>query len=259
MALSIGQNGTPYTCPEKLIPTRNSWLTLQMRQLQRLSMECLLSWCEDRILADRINETSAMAARFSEGWDGADNGFDDLTTVDDMIALLDGQANSIEGFIAAINEERLENPFDLMATIQQLFRARDPSFAHYAFLGMLLCVGYSGAAASATQSLQLGGAPRLSLDNVRRRMVGLGAVSVREAFQYILEAMIISQHFSTAVNRFDGRNQRLRLTIEETGLAALVRKPWEPSVTEDRLPTLLSLAAQSGIVARNEQNAFWLE
>lgn len=256
MALSIGQDGKPYAIPETLIPTRNSWLTLQMRQLQRLSMECLLSWCEDRILADRINETSAMAARFSEGWDGVENGFDDRTTVDDIIVLLDGQADSIEGFIAAINEERLENPFDLIASIQEMFRTRNSSFAHLAFLGILLGVAYAGAAASETNSLRLGGAPRLSLDSLRLRMVGLGAVSVREAFQYILEAMIISQHFSTAVNRFDGRNQRLRLTIEETGLEALVGKPWEPTVTEDRLPTLLSLAAQSGIITRNEQNAF---
>lgn len=257
MALSIGQDGAPYTIPETLIPTRNSWLTLQMRQLQRLSMECLLSWCEDRILADRINETPAMAARFSEGWDSAEYGFDDLTTVDEMIVLLDAHADSIEGFIAAINEERLENPFDLIATIQELFRARDSSFAHYAFLGMLLSVAYARAAESETNSLRLGGAPRLSLDNLRHRMVGLGAVSVREAFQYILEAMIISQHFSTAVNRFDGRNQRLRLTIEETGLETLVGKSWEPTVTEDRLPTLLSLAAQSGLIVRNDQNAFW--
>lgn len=257
MALAIGQDGTSYSIPETLIPTRNSWLTLQMRQLQRLSMECLLSWCEDRILADRINETSAMAARFSQGWDGTENGFGDLTTVDDMIARLDDQADSIEGFIAAINEERLGNPFDLIATIQKLFRVRDPSVAHYAFVGMLLSVAYAGAAASETNSLRLGGARRLSLDSLRRSMVGLGAVSVRDAFQYILEAMIISQHFSTAVNRFDGRNQRLRLAIEETGLEALVGKSWEPTVTEDRLPTLLSLAAQSGIIARNEQNAFW--
>lgn len=256
MALSIGQDGTSSTIPEMLIPTRNSWLTLQMRQLQRLSMECLLSWCEDRILADRINETSAMAARFSQGWDGAKHGFGDLTTVDGMVARLDDEANSIEGFIAAINEDRLANPFDLIATIQRLFRAHDPSFAHYAFTGILLSVAYSGAAASEENSLRLGGVPRLSLDSLRRRMVGLGAVSVRDAFQYILEAMIISQHFSTAVNRFDGQNQRLRLAIEETGLEALVGKSWEPTVTEDRLPTLLSLAAQSGIIARNEQNAF---
>ncbi|PTE20221.1 hypothetical protein C5F48_18705 [Cereibacter changlensis JA139] len=197
-----------------------------------------------------------MAARFKEGWDSAESGFDGLTKVNDMIAQLDEQADSIGGFVAAVNGKRLQNPFNLIATIQQLLRARDPSVAHYAFLGILLCVAYAGAAANEASSLRLGGAPRLALDIVRRRMIGLGAVSAREAFQYILEAMIISQHFATAVNRFDGRKQRLRLTIEETGLEALIRKPWEPTVTEDRLPTLLSLAAQAGIVSRNEENAF---
>jgi hypothetical protein len=96
----------------------------------------------------------------------------------------------------------------------------------------------------------------VSLDNLRRRLIGLDDVSVREAFQFILESMIISQHFSTAVNRFDGQNQRLRLTIEETGLEVLVDKPWQPTVTEDRLATLLSLAAQSGLVRRHEDGYF---
>ena len=75
---------------------------------------------------------------------------------------------------------------------------------------------------------------------------------MREAFQFILESMVISQHLATAVNRFDGQNQRLRLTIEDTGLEALVGKPWEPTVTEDRLATLLSLAGQSALVASQE-------
>jgi hypothetical protein len=69
--------------------------------------------------------------------------------------------------------------------------------------------------------------------------------------------MIISQHFSTAVNRFDGQNQRLRLTIEESGLVALVSAPWEPTVTEDRLTTLLSLAAQSGLLGVTNGNEFY--
>lgn len=29
--------------------------------------------------------------------------------------------------------------------------------------------------------------------------------------------MVLSQHFATAVNRFDGQNQRLRLSIDEAG------------------------------------------
>lgn len=59
---------------------------------------------------------------------------------------------------------------------------------------------------------------------------------------------MISQHFATAVNRFDGQNQRLRLAIEETGLVSLVGSRWAPTVTEDRLPMLLSLAGDCALL-----------
>ena len=62
--------------------------------------------------------------------------------------------------------------------------------------------------------------------------------------------MVLSQHFATAVNRFDGQNQRLRLSIEEGGLFSLAGKPWEPTVTEDRLPTILELAGDCGLIER---------
>lgn len=252
MALSVSQDGQPYDLPEELIACRNNWLTLQMRQLQRLSMECLLSWCEGRILSDRMNETSSMAERFSADWNGGEHGFEGLQTLSEMISSLDQQAHEIDGFIEAVLDERLSSPFELMNEIQGHFKSNDPAFGQYAFAGILLSVAYAGVIEKDDRFLRLGGAHRISLGTLRRRLVGLGDVSVREAFQFILEAMIVSQHFSTAVNRFDGHNQRLRLTIEETGLEVLVRKAWEPTVTQDRLATLLSLAAQSGLVLRNE-------
>ena len=70
----------------------------------------------------------------------------------------------------------------------------------------------------------------------------------RDQLSHILEAMVISQHFATAVNRFDGQNQRLRLAIEETGLVPLVGNRWEPTVTEDKLSMLLSLAADCHLI-----------
>jgi hypothetical protein len=88
-----------------------------------------------------------------------------------------------------------------METIQQQFKAGDLKFAHYAFEGLLICAAFADCAHKDVGMLRLGGAPRVSLDSLRRRLVGLGEVSIREAFQFVLEAMIISQHFSTAVNR----------------------------------------------------------
>lgn len=258
MALSVAQGGRQYQLSESLITTRSLWLTLQMRQLQRLSMECLLSWCENRILTDQLRDTSAMAEYFESGWDSTERGFGEAHGFAEMIAFLGNEAESINGFINSVNEGRIVNPFELMATIQERFREDDPSFAQFAFSGLLLCAAFASVAGQKAAFLRYGGPQRLSLESLRRRMVGLGAVSVREAFQYVLEAMIVSQHFATAVNRFDGQNQRLRLTIEETGLEVLVDHSLVPTVTEDRLPTLLSLAAQAGIIVTVEERSYAL-
>lgn len=258
MALSIAQGGERYQLPEALITARNLWLTLQMRQLQRLSMECLLSWCEDRILTDQLRDTSTMAEYFQSGWNSIEQGFGEARNVAEMIAFLGREEGSINGFIDSINEGRIVNPFELMATIQDRLSDDDPSFAHFAFSGLLLCAAFAGVAGQNTAFLDCGGPQRLSLESLRRRLLGLGTISVLEAFRYVLEAMIVSQHFATAVNRFDGQNQRLRLTIEETGLEVLVDQSWVPTVTQDRLPTLLSLAAQAGIIVSNEERSYAL-
>ncbi|MYA88650.1 MAG: hypothetical protein F4X97_09390 [Boseongicola sp. SB0662_bin_57] len=157
MALSVSNDGKPYDPPEELVAARNNWLTLQIRQLQRLSMECLLSWCEGSILEDRVTETSAMAERFSAGWDGCEHGLDGTETLDAMIATLDEQASDINDFIQAVQEERLSDPFELIDSIQELFENSDPAYAQFSFAGILLCVTYAGVAGDDARLVRLGG------------------------------------------------------------------------------------------------------
>ncbi|PRY19237.1 hypothetical protein CLV78_1269 [Aliiruegeria haliotis] len=256
MALSIASDGATYDVPDELKDARDCWLTLQMRQLQRLSLESLLSWCEACMLGERIHDTSAMAQLFEEAWDGSGGGFQDKRTVDSAIKAIEGEADGADAFVSAINEGRVPDPFLLIEEISAQMRDGDRNYVTNSFLGLLLCAAYAGLIGKDEPMINMGGSSRLSLANLRIRLVGLDTSSMREAFQYVLEALVISQHFATAVNRFDGQNQRLRLTIEETGLEALVSQPWHPSVTEDRLPTLLSLAAQAGLLTRTQDSRF---
>jgi hypothetical protein len=94
------------------------------------------------------------------------------------------------------------------------------------------------------------------LYHLRKRLLALGDVTLRQAIQFLLEALVISQHLSTAVNRFDGQNQRLRLSIEESGLESLVGEPWDPTVTEDRLPTILRLASDCRLIEATSEDSF---
>ena len=51
---------------------------------------------------------------------------------------------------------------------------------------------------------------------------------------------------------------RLRLSIEEDGLVALVDQPWRPAITENRLPIILSLAADCGLIWRDGDEGYVL-
>jgi hypothetical protein len=220
-------------------------------------MESLLSWCEKRVIENDEGSVTDMARTFAKGWNWEDFGFVESSSLDEMISMLEREAKTVEAFLTAVRSSKLPTPFSIMQDIQTLFRARDPAFVYPSFYGLLLCTAFIGALESAGEMARFGGAPRLSLMNLQHRLKRLGHIGLTETIEYILEAMIISQHFSTAVNRFDGKNQRLRLTIEETGLVSLVSKPWEPTVTEDRLPTLLALATQCGLIGSTGEGNYY--
>ena len=81
---------------------------------------------------------------------------------------------------------------------------------------------------------------------------------MEEVLRHFFEMLILSQHFMVAARRFDGRTQRLRISIEEDGLEFIADgSPVIPSLTPDRLNTALGLMADCGLIGRDDsQNAF---
>lgn len=61
MYFSVLPDGAAYNVPEALHTARRRWIVLQVRQLQRLSLESLLSWCESRIIGG-THDTAALTA-----------------------------------------------------------------------------------------------------------------------------------------------------------------------------------------------------
>ncbi|MEM9360170.1 MAG: hypothetical protein AAGB04_28645 [Pseudomonadota bacterium] len=179
-------------------------------------------------------------------------------SVSAALKLLGEQISNAGGFLGAVHDSAIPNPFVLIDEIQEKLRAIDRDMAVSAFTGVLLCAAFADAPNQNEKMLSLGGPQRLSLSSLRHRLVAMGDAPIEAAFKYVIEALVISQHFATAVNRFDGQSQRLRLTMEENGLSTLVSRPWRPSVTEDRLPTLLSLAAQAGYLMQVDGSKFTL-
>jgi hypothetical protein len=249
MFLSQSHNGAPYHVPDELQTARRQWIVLQMRQLQRFAVECFLSWCERQII-DGKDDTAALVQMFEGGWQDTDFGFHAGASLSELLQQLDQRLLSQDLFIASCRAGDVPTPFALIDQIKEEHRQESAKLAPLCFYAVLLCAAFAGCNDNDEKALRVGGATRLSLYHLRRRLIGLGDTDIGEAVQYVIEAMVISQHFATAVNRFDGENQRLRLAIGDMGLESLVREPWDPIVTEDRLPTLLSLAAETGIIGR---------
>jgi hypothetical protein len=250
MYFSVKPNGEVYDVPENLQLALRKWIILQVRQLERLSLESLLSWCEARVIRgtqDAANLTAELERIFTTQPLAIDPGKPLIA----ILAKLDSEVSSIEAFVARGRIEELFSPFALMDAIQTAFSAKDEKYAGLCFYGLLLCASFAGCFAKSDRLVTVGGAARLSLFHLRKRLIALGDVSVKQTIQFVLESMVLSQHFATAVNRFDGQNQRLRLSIEEEGLISLAGKPWVPTVTEDRLPTILALSANCGLIRRS--------
>lgn len=247
MMLSRRPDGGIYAVPTELLEARDKWVILQVRQLQRLALESMLSWCETKILSG-VRDTADLVGSFAQEWDDSNYPFSAADRLSDALAAIEERFSNLEEFIECCRTGTVSPPLDLIEAIQEAFVASDGKYAAHCFLGLLLCAAFSGCVDKNTPGLRLGGPARIPLYHLRKRLVGLGDASIREAMSYMLEAMVISQHFATAVNRFDGQNQRLRIAIEETGLVPLVGTRWRPTVTEDRLPMLLSLAAGCGVL-----------
>jgi hypothetical protein len=247
---SARPNGVAYPVPEALKMAWRKWIILQMRQLQRLALESLLSWCEQRIL-DRIRETAQLTGELEQLFRQESFGINPDTPIFAIVGQLNEKIQCLDEFVLRGQTDWLFSPFAIIDEIHKDFKAHSNRFAAVSMYALVLCASFAGCFGDAEKSMvTVGGPSRLSLFHLRKRLSALGDVSLKQAIRFVLESMVLSQHFATAVNRFDGQNQRLRLAIEEEGLISLAGKPWEPTVTEDRLATLLKLAADCGLIAK---------
>ena len=100
------------------------------------------------------------------------------------------------------------------------------------------------------------GAERVSLTHLSDTLKRCPLMTPLAFLRHLFENLDLSQHFSVAARRFDGATQRLRIIIEEEGLAFLADSSLIPSVTPDRLATALSLMADCGLLEGDEENGY---
>lgn len=205
MFFAATANGVPYEVPPAFDRARQKWIALQVRQLQRYALETMLSWCEHMIIYENVRDTTALteaaAGKLSEAsfplvLDGSFGG---------LIEGLDKQFASLGDFVERGRVDAAFNPFAVMDDIAKAVAEVDSVVIAHCLYGLFLCAAFAGCFTD-KPLIAAGGPPRLSLYDLRRRLTALGNVSLKQAIQFIIEALVISQHFATAVNRFDGQN-----------------------------------------------------
>lgn len=235
-------DGTEFLCPASLEDTLTTYSMLQVRQAQRLALEGLLSWTEGQVAFGGIRSTEDLVRKIQ-------NSFQEFAV--DL-----AQASTLgSAFEAAKIIVDKQEPVGLMETMVKLEecaedRVRREEMPADIFKLLLLCVHLTQNFATSDIGQRLarhGQDPRISLDRLVQSYRDFESRPVRDFIQFVLEAFVLAQHFVTAVRRNVDDTQRLRVVLEENGLAFLARQPLGFHPTPDRLETGLSLMAQSGL------------
>lgn len=251
-----GDDFLKYKLPDQLRLARTKWIVLQVRQLQRFALENLLSWCEYKIL-NGARDISSLVTDAEIAFCEHDFGLPSKISASNIMATLTESAASLKEIAARGQANALFCPFALMGRIHGKTSLMTDEIAATCMYCVFLCAAIAKCSLIGDRHLvNIGGQYRQSLSYICQRFDALGSSPLSLTIRFILETLVISQHFAIAVNRFDGHNQRLRLTIEENGLETLVSKPWVPTVTEDRLPTLLRLCSDCGLIRRPSDDTF---
>jgi hypothetical protein len=231
---------------------RKRWILLQVRQAQRLAMEALLSWIEKRILYDGAKHTSDLATVAVELCANSAD-FQDRDWLKFAENRVGRSLDNVEDAVrVAVASEEL-SILNRMGAVGQHIREESDDILPAALALLGLCREYTGLLEQIPElraGLRFGGTEGLSLALWWEICDRTKELTVHEFVLMVIEELVLSRHFAVATRRYDGNVIRLRITIGEDGLVALVSKPWRPAPAQDKLASGLSLMADCGLIAR---------
>jgi len=235
------------------------WITLQVRQAQRLAMETILFWVEGRLNRAHDREANTMVKRALEVRQQHATILPDASTVAEVRALLFPRGSALGALIASSERNGDYCLFELMNRIKMSIKNNCDESLLYALRILYVCAEFTDALdqlETVNALLRYGGAERISLVHWRDFVSRCAPLPFGEFLRLVFEQYVISQHLSVAARRFDGGTQRLRITIEEEGLTPLIATPLPLRVTFDRLATALSLMSDCDMIERTADGTF---
>lgn len=234
------------------------WIALQVRQAQRLAMETILLWIEERLNRANDRETGTMISKALERRRTLAV-LPDGSSVHDIRNRLFPKKLELEALLKSSDENPHYCLFELMNRIRKTVGNNADEALLQALRVLYICAEFTDAleeTETVTELLQSGGAERVSMAHWRDFMRRCDSLGFDEFLRLVFEQYVISQHLAVAARRFDGGTQRLRITIEDRGLTALVSTPLPLNVTPDRLEAALYLMSDCGMVQHNSDGTF---
>lgn len=228
--------------------TKGRWCVLQVRQAQRLALEALLRWIEIEVIERGRGYTGDMVNAFVNS--------NETTSPAWVSEALDEIEAAGPLFLPKKNGTKV----DLLAKVRELeaLRGSDSTeqLALCALQILLLCVVCTQQLKddpAAKPFLADGGAQRISLSHWQRFVTANRSLPLNLFVLRLIENFVLSQHFGIAAARYIEGQQRLRLTIEDSGLVALVANPLWPAITPDRVFACLSLMTECSMISVSGQ------
>ncbi|MDD2736265.1 MAG: hypothetical protein PHF56_20225 [Desulfuromonadaceae bacterium] len=227
------------------------WFILQIRQAHRLAFEAIFAWVEDRLIRHKDRDTvvlvDAIMVFLSEHEKIVPQG---VNTADISGKLFTGM-DTVEDYLDLADTDPDYCIFSIMENIQKSLKTWKSDVVPLALRLLLLCEKLSSLLEQHDDSkklLGIGEVKRISLKYWQTVFSRFSARPLPELLRFIIENLVLSQHFGVAAFRFDGKKQRLRISVEEEGLVSLISRPLKPFVGEDRLAITLCLLADCGLI-----------
>jgi len=216
-----------------LLNTREAWRIVQVRQLFRFSLEALFYWTIAN-LEGKPKSTDALVDLFL-----------------DQILSARRNTNARKWLAAAL--PLAVGPTELIKEIEEALNGSpSPDLPQTIIRGIAFCL-----AEAPQQENQFERPDRLPLIRARREAVTLEKGSTKDFIRHVFESWVLAQHVYWSVGRglADARAQgktllRLKVVLDEGGwsLAPGVSRGSRPLPTPDRLETIVSLAAECGLL-----------
>lgn len=228
------------------------WLLLQVRQAQRIAMECLLAWVEHRILNCHERNPAKIIGSLRDILAKSAPEVFAKKTPDSAVESWLGEIKTLDDYILRAMTDDGVSLFWLSRELERVV-GDEPDSVCVPAVKLLLLMRRFGEwltdDSRLKQEIGRGGAPRISLAYWCKVFDTNSQQPLEHLLAVLIENLVLSQHFAVATNRFDGGRQRLRIILEEGGLEALVEYPWQPRITADRLASSLSLLVDCGLVS----------